>query len=191
MIKREGLPKNYPTHGHDPIFWEALGRAVATFGFLEEVLLKAIFAFTATTPYAEEKIEDAYNKWIPTLTRSLSDTLGNLIDTYGKSVRDNPSSKIENLDFLLDEMRKVAKIRNAMCHGSWRIQDAQGQSIPFYVNKRSEIFDTPIDVGYLEQLQKETADLACCVSDTVTEMGWQFPGSNGPGQAIWQGSAAP
>ena len=189
MIKQDGLPNHYPTHGHDPLFWESLGRAVATFGFLEEVLLKAIFAFTATTPYAEEKIEEAYNKWVPKLTQSLSDPLGILIDTYGKSVRENPSSTIKNLDFLLDEMRKAAKIRNAICHGSWRTQDEQGQSIPFYVNRHDEIFDTPVSSAYLQQLQKATANLACCVIDTVTRMGWQFPGSSGPGQVIWQAAA--
>jgi hypothetical protein len=28
------LPPLFPTHGHSPIFWENLGRTVATFGFL-------------------------------------------------------------------------------------------------------------------------------------------------------------
>ena len=53
MIDRSGLPVSYPTHAHQPEFWEALGRSVATFGFLEEVLLKAIFALTATTHISE------------------------------------------------------------------------------------------------------------------------------------------
>ena len=86
VIDRAGLPAHYPTHAHEPAFWEAFGRAVATFGFLEEVLLKAIFAITATTRYEEEKIEVAYKAWVPTLTRSLSDPLRNLIDTFGKAV---------------------------------------------------------------------------------------------------------
>ncbi|MCI0466534.1 MAG: hypothetical protein L0Y57_05950, partial [Beijerinckiaceae bacterium] len=37
------LPAQFPTHLHPPAFWEALGRVVATFGFLEETLGKAIF----------------------------------------------------------------------------------------------------------------------------------------------------
>lgn len=48
VVDIDKLPANFPTHRHDPAFWEALGRTVATFGFLEEVLGKAIFAFTAT-----------------------------------------------------------------------------------------------------------------------------------------------
>ena len=186
VIDRAGLPAHYPTHAHEPVFWEALGRAVATFGFLEEVLLKAIFAITATTPYEEDKIEAAYKAWVPTLTRSLSDPLGNLIDTYGKAVRNNTNSNIENFDALLEDLRKACKIRNAICHGSWRAPDSKGLSIPFYVNKQGEVFDTLIGIAFLAQLREATTDLACAVIDTVTHMGWQFPSSNGPGRTVWK-----
>lgn len=186
VIDRARLPAYYPTHAHRPAFWEALGRSVAAFGFLEEVLLKAIFAVTATTPYEAEKIEAAYEAWVPTLTRSLSDPLGSLIDTYGKAVRNHRDSNIENFDALLEDLRKACKIRNAICHGSWRSPDSNGLSIPFYVSKYGEIFDTPIGIAFLEQLRKATADVACSVVETVTHMGWQFPGSNGPGREVWQ-----
>jgi len=48
VVNIEELPTGFPTHKHPSEFWEALGRTVATFGFLEETLGKAIFAFTAT-----------------------------------------------------------------------------------------------------------------------------------------------
>ena len=48
IVDLNKLPSLFPTHRHSPMFWEALGRTIATFGFLEEVLGKAIFAFTAT-----------------------------------------------------------------------------------------------------------------------------------------------
>jgi hypothetical protein len=47
MVAFDKLPPSFPTQAHAPAFWEALGRAVATFGFLEETLGKAIFAFTS------------------------------------------------------------------------------------------------------------------------------------------------
>ena len=43
FVDEDGLPDGFPTHGHEAAFWESLGRAVATFGFLEEILEKAIF----------------------------------------------------------------------------------------------------------------------------------------------------
>ena len=188
LIDRAGLPTDYPTHAHAPTFWEALGRAVATFGFLEEVLLKAIFAITATTPYEEGSIETAYHAWVATLTRSMSDPLGNLIDTYGKAVRNHPGSVTDNFGTLLDDLRKVSKIRNAICHGSWRAPDSEGLSVLFYVNKQGEVFDAPIEMIYLKQVRNATTDLTCSVIDTVTQMGWQFPGSNGPGIVVWKKS---
>ncbi len=48
IVDRDKLPPLFPTHRHSPQIWEQLGRTVATYGFLEEVLGKAIFAFTAT-----------------------------------------------------------------------------------------------------------------------------------------------
>jgi hypothetical protein len=53
VVDIKNLPPLFPTHRHSSMFWESLGRTVATFGFLEEVLGKAIFAFSATTPHPE------------------------------------------------------------------------------------------------------------------------------------------
>ncbi|NQT59343.1 MAG: hypothetical protein HQ557_10215 [Bacteroidetes bacterium] len=185
IVKQEALPEKYPTHMHETAFWESLGRAVATFGFLEEVLSKAIFSFTATRSYAEHEIQQAYSQWIPTLERSLSDPLGNLIDTYGKSVRNNPNATIENLDELLNELREASKIRNVLCHGSWGAPDSSGASIPFFVNRQKEVFETAINCQFIDQVQRHATELVCSVINTVTHMGWQFPGSGGPGEIIW------
>lgn len=180
------LPAQFPTHLHPAEFWEALGRVVATFGFLEETLGKAIFSFTATRQYPEAEIQAAYEKWLPTLQRALSAQLGGLIDSYGKAVRENPKATISNLDDLIDHLRKASTIRNVLCHGSWNHRpDNQGQSPPFFVNKNNELFETPVDLAYLNQVQQHVAELACNVINTVMLMGYQFPGSNGPGKSIW------
>jgi uncharacterized protein (DUF2132 family) len=185
VIDESALPENFPTHALDPYFWECLGRTVASFGFLEEVLLKAIFAFTATTKYKEEDIEDAYSKWIPKLERSLSDQLGGLINTYGKAVRDNSDSTIENLDDLIFDLEAASKMRNVLCHSSWRYPDKNEASTPFFVSRQKEVFETPIDIRFLKQVNRHAVELSCNVINTVTHMGWQFPSSSGPGEVIW------
>ena len=185
VINQSAVPVGFPTHAHEAEFWEGLGRTVATFGFLEEALLKAIFAFTATTEYSKTEIEEEYSKWVPKIERSMSDQLGALIDTYGKSVRDNSSATIKNLDDLLNDLRAASKIRNVLCHGSWRMPDSNGASIPFFVNRQKEVFETPIDIAFLNQVQKHALELTCAVINTVSHMGWQFPSSNGPGEAVW------
>lgn len=185
VVDQNGLPEQFPTHRHEAQFWEALGRAVATFGFLEETLGKAIFSFTATRPYSEQDIQQAYTKWLPELEHALTDQLGNLINNYGKAVREHPQTTITNLDELLENLRKASKIRNVLCHGSWRPPNSAGASIPFFVNRQKEVFDTAIDIDFVNRVQKHAAGLVCAVVDSVTHMGWQSPGSSSPGKVIW------
>ncbi|EHT00601.1 TPA: hypothetical protein ACTVBQ_004353 [Klebsiella oxytoca] len=184
IIDREKLPLQFPTHRQPAEFWEQLGRTVATFGFLEEVLGKAIFAFTATRNYSNDEIEDAYKAWIPQLERALTDQLWNLAESYGKSVRLNRASTIENIDGLVDDIKAAAKIRNVLCHGSWHVPDADGKITPLFFSKQNEKFSTPIDIDYFHNLQRHVMELICAVIDSVTHMGWQFPGGAGPGEPL-------
>ncbi len=186
VVDHRNLPMGYPTQMHSAEFWEALGRTIATFGFLEETLGKAIFSFTATRQFPEDELEAQFEEWLPTLERALSDPLGGLIDSYGKAVRANNSATISNLDEMLEDLRAASTLRNVLCHGSWRTPDDQGRSIPLFVNKRNQVFKDGIDVAYLQQVQQHVAELVCAVINTVTHMGWQFPGSGGPGNPILQ-----
>lgn len=180
------LPENFPTHRHEPLFWEQLGRTVATFGFLEEVLGKAIFSFTAKTPYSDNEIEEAYKKWLPQLEKALTDQLYNLTKVYGQAVQNHPDSNIEYLDDLLKKLKEASGIRNVLCHGSWSLPNSEGASTPLFVRSRDKmVFSTEVDCAYLKQVQRHVTELICLVMSSVTQMGWQFPGGNGPGNVIW------
>ena len=184
IIDRDKLPPLFPTHRHSPQFWEQLGRTIATYGFLEEVLGKAIFAFTATRNYGADEIDAAYRAWLPQLERALTDQLWNLAESYGSAARNNPATTTENVNGLVEDIKKATVIRNVLCHGSWRTPNANGASVPLFVNRQKQVFDTAIDIVYLEQVQAHVAQLACGVIDTVTHMGWQFPGGAGSGKPI-------
>ena len=185
VVDQSGLPGKFPTHLHEAEFWEALGRAVATFGFLEETLGKAIFSFTATKPYSEQEIQQAYADWLPKLEHALTDQLNRLVKSYGEAVREHPHATITNLDELLEDLREVSKIRNVLCHGSWRAPNSSEASVPHFVNYQKEVFETAIDIKFLDRVQQHTAGLASEVINTVTHMGWQLPGSSGSGKVIW------
>jgi hypothetical protein len=186
VVDTKNLPPLFPTHRHSAMFWENLGRTIATFGFLEEVLGKAIFVFSGTTRYPQSEIEAAFEKWLPTLERALIDPLGGLVDAYGKAARNNSEATITNLEDLLSELRKASVIRNVLCHGSWQTPDANGKSLPRFVNRQKMVWDTLIDNAYLQQTQRAVAELACAVVTTVTHMGWQFPSSRGPGKTVFE-----
>ncbi len=185
IVNKDAQPPQFPTHRHQPEFWEGLGRVVATFGFLEDTLGKAIFALTATRQYPEDEIEEEYRKWLPKLEKALMSTLNPLIDTFAKEVRDHPSTTISNLDELLEDLRKAATFRNVFCHGSWPPPDENERSVPVFVNRQKMYFDTPVDLKLLAQMQAFTAELCGEVINVVTHMGYQFPGSNGPGVRIF------
>lgn len=116
IIDKDNLPDRYPTHMLPSRFWEELGRSVAAFGFLEEVLGKAIFALTATKELKPEEVEKELEKFLPTLERALSDALGGLITSFQNAVIKNGGATIENLDELIADLRKAADFRNVLCH---------------------------------------------------------------------------
>ncbi|ACM26547.1 hypothetical protein [Rhizobium rhizogenes] len=184
VVDAGNMPKLYPTHLHKPSFWESLGRAVATFGLLEDALARAIFAFTGTRQYSESEVEKAFGKWIAGLEKTLSDTLRPLIEKYASAVKAHPDAHVENFDDLVLHLKNASEIRNAICHGAWGAPNSQGFSELRYFAKTGEKFETPIDEKFLLTLQCHVAELISHVISSVTHMGWQFPGSSGPGDPI-------
>lgn len=182
IINKDALPELYPTHLHDGQFWEALGRTVATFGLLEEALLKAVFAFTAQRECDPENIEEEFAAWVRELQKAMTDPLGGLIPRYRKAAKEYPEEMLEGFDDLLADLDSAKDLRNVLCHGSWRAPDEAGKSIPFFVNKKGEKFEELVDKDYLNTVQAHVVELICEVVNSVTVHGWQFPSSGGPGK---------
>lgn len=163
------------------------GRAVATFGFLEEMLKRAVLALTGTVSAPEDEGEAAaaVQDWGDLLQRSIVNPLNPLIDTFGKAARLHPESRHQNLAEFVADLRAAAKVRNLICHGSWGAPDENGASVPFYVTGKpgqQQVCDTPVTVAWLDQLQAHTAELACEVINAVTHIGYRFPGGSGAGR---------
>lgn len=185
IIDRESLPADYPTHAHSAQFWEELGRTVAAFGFLEEMLGKAIFALTGMKEFDPESDPDAFEEWIKRLEKALTDQLGGLIHAYEEALSENDHTKELDYSDLIKTLRDAKDIRNVLCHGSWGKPDDQGMSLPKFVNRKLAVFETPINAEFLQETRKAVVDLICDVLDSVTSLGFQFPGSDGPGQVLW------
>jgi len=150
------------------------------------VLGKAIFAFTATTIFDEKDAIEHLAKWDKQLHQALTDTLWPLAEVYGKVMRDHQESDFKNLEGLVEDIKKASKIRNALCHGSWHAPDSSGATDLYYFDKKDGKFDTRIDIEWLRRVHDHVVVLICTVIDSVTVMGWEFPGGAGPGEPIWQ-----
>ena len=193
-LNRSAFRLNYPTHAHSPEFWEELGRTIATFGFLEDVLVKAYFAITVTTSYdwkTEDETKAGVEHWGKKLALAMADTLASLAKKYANSVRENKTANFPEIDALEASIKKAAESRNALCHGFWGIPDSSGKSeLSYFSRPGKEIaslqkYETRIDVAWLRQLRTEAFELACDVIDSVTVMGYQFPSSAGPGEPVF------
>lgn len=185
IVDKSSLPPLFPTHLHSPSFWEALGRTVATFGFMEDVLGRAVFALDATRLYvSEEELRAAYGVWQSRLERSLYEPLGPLITMYEQALRGRQNIEPSALEVLVPALRSAAIVRNVICHSSWGEPDQSGQSVPRFMNRRLEFFEGRIDVDWLLRTQQHAMHLTCDVISSVTLLGLQFPGSDGPGQPI-------
>ena len=57
-------------------------------------------------------------------------------------------------DELLNDLKEASKIRNVLCHGSWRLPDSNKASIPFFVNRQKEVFETAIDCQFINKVQQ-------------------------------------
>jgi hypothetical protein len=101
IVDLQSLPINYPTHQHPTEFWEWLGRTVATFGFLEFVLARAVLVFTGTKQVNQNEVEIEFEKWYKKMKSALSDTLNPLIDKYAAAVKSNAKSSFANLGRIL------------------------------------------------------------------------------------------
>lgn len=186
VVSRAGLPPNWPTDYLSGEFCESLGRAVATFGCLERFLGKAILVFLGTREYGTaEELESQLESFYEKLDIALTGSLGALINHYEIAVRSHQENPVLNFEELLKDLREAARLRNVICHALWRYPDSEGASFPYFVTqKKKEIVTTPMNRVDLDKTQRHVAGLICRVIDSVTIMGWQFPGLPGPGRSI-------
>jgi hypothetical protein len=178
------LPTQYPTHCLPSEFWEQLGRVVASFSFLEDILLRAIVALTFTRELAPDELEAEAEKCSNRLLKVVSDPLGPLIDEYFRLAKRHQAFPISNIEDFEAKLRTAATYRNVMCHGKWRAPDEDGTTVPHFVNKRGEKWNTAVTHDFLVELQAHTSELITEVVNSITLMGWAFPGTHGPGKPL-------
>lgn len=176
----DNLPPNWPTHFIDGNFWEELGRVIATFGFLETTLAKAMFVLSSKRE-REEITDESYLRWIARTLKSLQEPLGYLINEYEKELQEEIElgteiSKQIDLPQLIKGLREGKKLRDVLCHSSWSPGETKSKAKPFFMNRNEEIFDTECDIAYLRQIRKATQEMICLCIDTVTLKGFEFPG---------------
>ena len=111
-------PDDWPTHKAKPAFWEELGRAVATFGFLEDIIPRFLLAFEGSKDGKDYTKEEA-ERWVRSLERSLSDPLGALIRKIEQAFEGDDRVSADSSTEIIGRLKELNRYRNALCHGAW------------------------------------------------------------------------
>lgn len=175
------MPNDWPTHLLPDTFWAELGQPIATFGFLEDHIKRALFALSGTRPIkAGADVSAEVDKWSERLETQLSDVLGSLVpklyDELNLDNRIDETFKIE----LISRLRDAKDIRNILCHASWGRPDSNASVLPRFFHKKEGEITSPINIPFLQQTRSETITIICDITDMITQLGYQFPGSRGP-----------
>lgn len=129
VVDRACLPANWPTHRASSEFWEELGRAVATFSHLEDMLARAYFGLTGSREYDDmDQAEAAFPQWEKDLKASLTDSLYSLISKLRKAFNDDDRVSDDFARGILDRLDELRVWRNALCHGAWQDFDRDGSA---------------------------------------------------------------
>ena len=90
VVDRARLPEDWPTNRGSSAVWEELGRTVATFSHLEDMMARAWFGLTATREFEDMgQAEAAFPRWEKALKESLTDSLRSLTDKLKKAFKDD------------------------------------------------------------------------------------------------------
>ena len=170
VVDRECLPEDWPTNRGTPAFWEELGRTVAAFTHLEDMLARAYFGMTGSRQYANfEDAKAAFPKWEGALKASLTDSLGPLTSKLGKAFRDDDRVPDHFSGDIIARLDALRVWRNALCHGAWQGFAADGStSLRHFRNGDDgpELLDNRLTID---------------VVDIVSAAGVRFPGTELPG----------
>ena len=185
MIDRDRLPKDWPSNPGEAAFWEELGRAVATFTFLEDILARAHLALTATRKYDDfEQAEAAYSQWVRDLKQSLTDSLNALIDKIEKAFDGDERVPPEIGAGIVARLRGLRVWRNALRHGAWENFTTDGSAHLRHFRKGPdgpEPLEDRLTLETVSGIRAETTEVTIDLVDIVAAAGVRLPGSALPG----------
>ena len=172
-----------PVHDPSSLFWEEIGRTVATFGMLEDLLPRALYKITGhQTVDVEGDAEQQVKEWCAALIRNMSDTLGGLAHTLGAAWTERDGELQPDNAEMVKEIASLAKARNRVCHGAY--QDFMAPDIARVTDNRSypEHDKTIREADAMSALQdfrfRTVAVIAALRTEVRVRYESGFPGAN-------------
>lgn len=133
-------------------FAAALGQAVATFGWLEEVLKRALFSLERVR-LARDLTAAELARWRQHMTDIADDSLGTLIEQLDSALRRHPG--IDDRDDINDRLVVLKHQRNLICHASWSPTAEKARWRPAFVAMKGESVPADLSAPELDLMRHE------------------------------------
>ncbi|WP_405405773.1 hypothetical protein [Paracoccus sp. Ld10] len=150
----------------------ALGHAVAAFGFLEEALKRAIFSLTRKG-LGHDAQDDALHAWLRRMEEIADDSLGTLIDSFLAAARRGDAVGGDGADVgpLPKTLPDLRRLRNLLCHASWRPGAQPGLWHPTFINTRGQRHPHDMSADDVLQIRDRTLAAARQVVGVMRQTG--------------------
>ncbi len=191
-IDRGVLPPDWPVNQGPAVFWQELGKTVATFGYLEHILASTCYALLATGERAVTLLEAndhaAMRRWTKRLLRSQTDSMRPLTRELDRVLTETglvPRAVREDLVARLDELRPW---RNALCHGAWLSVAEDGSARLEHLYRDDEdlpvAFERNVGVKDLSDVRARTVDITIRIAEAASVAGPAYTHMGGVGYAL-------
>ena len=188
IVDRARLPEDWPTNRGSSAFWEQLGRTVATFSHLEDMMARAYLGLTVTREFEDmEQAEAAFPEWEKALKETLTDSLHSLTKKLNKAFKDDDRVSNEVAGAYLARLDELRVWRNALCHGAWQgFQDDGSVGLRHFRrgDEGPESLENRLSVETLSSIRAATVDLTADLVDILSAAGVRFPGTALPGAPV-------
>jgi len=147
-------PESYFTLPTD--FAAELGQAIAAFGWLEEVIKRTLYALERKR-LARDLSDAELKRWLHQMDALADDSMGTLIEQLDAALRRHPG--IPDRIALNERLLAIKRLRNLLCHASWRPTGRHDLWHPAFVNTKGEPYPDDIALADLSAIRTETRAL--------------------------------
>lgn len=137
-------------------FAAALGQCVASFGWLEEITKRAIYALDRAR-LADDLTPEELQTWLNHIGGIADDSLGTLIDQLDAAMRRHPG--LHDRNQITARLGEIRLYRNLLCHASWRPTARKTHWHPAFVSSRGEVQAEPLSLADLERILAQTTEI--------------------------------
>ena len=170
---------NWPTHKGTSDFWEELGRAVATFAWLEFAMRRTFIALTWSQRCASETealaiLPDAEKQSVASVTDTfhwLTKKIEGVFDVDSRV-------SLEGGQWIVNSLREIGNYRNALCHGAWIRFGEDGSGQLLYVRKTGkreyEPYRQSFSSAQIRDIRNHSTEVARRLLDIEMSTGFEF-----------------